>query len=180
MESRRGNEGTVLESPGLNLILFQVGWFACALGAANGVPMVGPLTVAAIIGVSYYNHPRRMQRLRFIAIATVVGSCYDSLGLMLGFFSFPAPSLAPWPYPFWMSALWAVFATTCYASLSWMRERLLLAALFGLIGGPLSYLAGEKLGAIALGVPLEGALIGIGIMWLLATPGLFWLSSKLQ
>jgi len=35
-------------TPASNLVLFQAGWIACALGAAHGMPWVGPPGAAAI------------------------------------------------------------------------------------------------------------------------------------
>ncbi len=33
----------------LNFAAFQIGWFACVLGAANGFPWLGPVVVAAVV-----------------------------------------------------------------------------------------------------------------------------------
>ena len=33
----------------INFVLFQIGWFACVLGAAKQMPWLGVITVAAIL-----------------------------------------------------------------------------------------------------------------------------------
>jgi hypothetical protein len=35
----------------LNLAAFQVGWFSCVLGAANGYPFIGPVVVAMVVAM---------------------------------------------------------------------------------------------------------------------------------
>ena len=70
--------------------------------------------------------------------------------------------------PIWIVALWGLFASTLNISLSWLRHYKILAVLFGLIGGPLSYIAAEKLNAIQL--MNSYALIAIALGWALLTP----------
>ena len=48
----------------------------------------------------------------------------------------------------WMIALWINFAASIRHSLNWIRGRYALGLLFGGIGGPLAYLAGETLGLV--------------------------------
>ena len=49
--------------------------------------------------------------------------------------------------------------------------------LFGLIGGPLAYITGEKLGGITL-VNEFAALTALGIGWAIMMPLLLWLSKN--
>ena len=75
-----------------------------------------------------------------------------------------------WPNsfaPFWMLSLWMAFATTLNHSLRWLMTRPLAAALAGAIGGPLAYLAGARLGALALVEPWFGLTLIAGL-WALA------------
>jgi hypothetical protein len=75
-----------------------------------------------------------------------------------------------WPAsvaPYWMLSLWIAFATTLNHSLGWLTRRPVAAALAGAAGGPLAYLAGEKLGALELSHP-SVSLPVIGLLWLLA------------
>jgi len=71
-----------------------------------------------------------------------------------------------------MTTLWALFSSTLNVSLRWMRGRTALAIVFGAIGGPLAYLAGEKLGAMQL-VAQPHALLALASGWAMA---MFWLS----
>ena len=64
-------------------------------------------------------------------------------------------------------------------SLRWLRERYLVAALFGLIGGPMSYYAGAKLGGLTF-INMQAALLALAVGWALITPLLVWLSERLD
>jgi hypothetical protein len=70
--------------------------------------------------------------------------------------------------PTWIFALWGLFASTLNLSLSWLKHYKLLAVIFGLIGGPLADIAGERLNAVQLISPY--ALISLAIGWALLTP----------
>ena len=78
----------------------------------------------------------------------------------------------------WMVALWPNFATTFHTSLSWLAGRYALAAGLGAVGGPLSYYAGARLGALTLpDAPLKSLLI-IGLVWAAVLPLLLKAAEK--
>lgn len=72
--------------------------------------------------------------------------------------------------PIWILGLWLQFATTLHFSLGWLSKRYLLATLLGLIGGPLAFLGGERLGAAAFGDPRALSLGVIALAWAIALP----------
>ena len=85
-----------------------------------------------------------------------------------------------WSYsitPLWIIVLWMGFAITLNSSLSWLKKKIKLSALFGAIGGPLAYLAGEKLEAVTILSP--NAIIVIAIGWAIITPLLIIITNKL-
>jgi hypothetical protein len=165
----------------LNFLAFQVGWFACVLGAANGFAWVGALAVLAAAVL----HLRRARRpggeLRLLLAAMALGLVLDSLLLATGWVaypgSFPGGQWLPALAPYWLVAMWALFATTLNVSMGWLRGRPLLAALFGAIGGPLSYWAGARLGAMELLQPVA-ALAALAVVWALAMPLLLRLAER--
>ena len=73
--------------------------------------------------------------------------------------------------PYWMVALWAIFATTLNVSLRWLRGRAVLAAALAAVGGPAAYYAGAQLGALKLVAP-GAALAAIGAGWAVIAPAL--------
>ena len=63
--------------------------------------------------------------------------------------------------------------------MKWMRGRWALAALMGAVGGPLSYLAGSRLGAMSFEEPVS-ALLALAVIWAVAMPLLMLLSTRLD
>jgi hypothetical protein len=163
----------------INFIAFQVGWFACVLGAANGMPWLGPIVVTAAVALHLARARRPLPELWLVCCAMVFGLVADSLLLATGWLSYPAGLWLPGLAPYWIVAMWALFATTLNVSMGWMRGRPLLTFLMGAVGGPLSYLAGQKLGAIDLNPP-GYALAALALAWGVAMPLLMWLSGRLD
>jgi len=74
--------------------------------------------------------------------------------------------------------LWMIFAMTLNHSLAWLSQKYYLSILFGAIGGPLAYIAGEKLGAITL--LSSNSIIMLCVGWALITPVLLIIANKLN
>ena len=80
------------------------------------------------------------------------GAIVDSVLGYLGILLFRDSLIASWLCPPWLIALWLIFATTFQSSLSWLAGRYWIAAVSGGIFGPVSYYAGQALGALTGGV----------------------------
>ena len=81
--------------------------------------------------------------------------------------------LVGWLAPLWITALWAGFAATLLHSLAFLRGRRWLAALFGALGGPLSFYGGAQLGVLSLGPSPGLALVVLALGWSIAIPALY-------
>jgi len=147
-----------------NLLAFQAAWFATVLGAANGLPWLGPVAVLAAVSLHLALTARRASELRLLLVACVLGLAFEHALLHAGLVGYAGDPV--W-VPAWMLALWPLFATTLNASLAWFKTRLSLAILAGAVAGPLAYLGGEALGAIRLE---DLALPALGLGWALAFP----------
>ncbi len=163
----------------INFVVFQAAWFATVLGAANGMPWVGPIVVLAAAALHLRNTRLPQIEARLLASAMALGLVVDSLLLATGWIAYPNGAWIPGLAPYWIIAMWALFATTLNVSMRWMRGRYLIAALFGAVGGPLSYFAGSKLGAMVF-VDATAAAAGLALAWALAMPALMWLASRLD
>jgi len=159
----------------MNFAMFYVGWFACVMGAGRGQLWLGPSVVAALVLIHLYLAPRPVQETRMILLTGIFGFAVDTLQASAGLFAFARTSAAPWLCPLWMVALWMIFATTLNASMAWLAGRYRLAAALGALCGPVSYLAGARLGAIELPAHASASLVGIAIVWACVMPSLFWL-----
>lgn len=162
-----------------NFLAFQIGWWACILSAADGRPVIG-IGVAAVLVSAHLALVRSRGEVLLILTAGVVGLVLDGAlaarGLLV-FDELDAPFLGP--LPLWMAALWMNFAISLNHVMAWMRGRYLIGVLFGVLGGPSTYFAGERLGALSLGPDLVESLVGIGIVWAVAMPALLFATERL-
>jgi hypothetical protein len=138
----------------LNFVACQLAWSACVLGGANGRPLAGALVAAAVIGLHLALARRPAPEALLILAASLIGLVWDSALIAIGLFTYPSGILVPGLAPYWMIALWAVFATSLNLSMGFLKGRLWLAALVGGIGGPVSYLAGGRLGGLEMSDPV--------------------------
>jgi hypothetical protein len=162
-----------------NFVAFQIGWFACVLGAAHGYPLEGALVALAIVAAHIALAARPGRELALVATAAATGAVADSLLAASGWLRYDAGVLLEGTAPYWIVALWALFAITLNVSMRALRSRLWLGAVLGLVGGPAAYYAGANLGALTL-VQLLPALAALAAVWALATPLLFSLALRLE
>ncbi|PPC85847.1 MAG: hypothetical protein CTY37_07345 [Methylotenera sp.] len=168
----------------INFVLFQIGWFACVIGAAKQMPWLGVAVVIAIIIWHLTQAKQAKKELQLLFITLVIGGTFDQIMLNHELISYQAHGWSNSIVPVWILALWAEFVTVLNVSLRWMKElktpvRWLVSVLFGAIGGPLAYIGAEKLGAVTLNnLPISYIALGVG--WAMLTPLLLKLSEKLD
>lgn len=152
-----------------NFLLFQVGWFACVLGAANGMPWIGPVVVALILAWHVYdaNHP--IAELRLLLITLFIGGIWDSYMVISGWLVYNQGMFHSLVAPYWILAMWLLFATTLNVSMRWIKGQLILSAVLGGVAGPLAYYAGYRLDAVQMFDPLFSSLV-IGVGWFFIMP----------
>jgi len=156
----------------LNFAMFYVGWFACVAGAGGGHLWLGS-TVATLLMTGHLLLTRDRGREATLALTIgVFGFAVDTLQASAGLYAFTHTSALPWLCPPWMVALWMLFAATLNSSMAWLVGRRRLAAVLGAACGPLSYVAGARLGAIELHPNALVSLAGIAVVWGLAMPAL--------
>ena len=161
----------------INFITFQVGWFGCVLSAAHNIPWLGVMLVIAIVGlhVIWATSPAREAQL--VLLAVLFGIVFDSLLVSSGWVQYTSGMVLSNMAPYWIIAMWALFATTLNSSMSWLRSKLLLASVLGVIFGPLSYMAGQRLGAIDI-VDTNKAAIALALAWSVAMPMLMYAAGR--
>jgi hypothetical protein len=164
---------------GFNYIGLQVGWMACAIGAAQEMAWLGPLVVALYLGLHIYWSPKRIMELRFIVLAGLIGLVVDSLKKITGLISYAGDIPIAWLAPPWIIAMWLLFSTSMNGSLSWLKGRYMLAVILGAIFGPLSYVSGARLGAAEFNFNFWITIGILAVVWGLVVPGLVWLSGKM-
>lgn len=153
----------------INVVALQLAWFACVLGAANDLPWLGIPAVAAVLLIHASLVLDPYKEMRLVMFALLLGAVFDSLLMASGWIDYRNGIIIPGLAPVWILAMWAQFATTLNVSMAWLKGRPLLAAVTGGIGGPLSWVAGAKLGAIELVEPTQ-AVIALAVGWAIALP----------
>jgi uncharacterized membrane protein YjjP (DUF1212 family) len=162
-----------------NIGAFKIGWLSSVFGGAQQLPWLGPLVVFAVVSIHLFRAERPRPELLLILSAGLIGAFFDSLLVVAGWVTFPSGMFSETLAPYWIITMWMLFATTLNMSMRWMRGRPLLAAVFGLVGGPLAYLAGHKIGGIQF-VDQTTALAVLAIGWAIIMPALVRLSEMLD
>lgn len=162
----------------INFIGFQGLWLLCVMSAGAGQPWVGPLAGVVLLALHLATTHKPAAEARLIAAACAVGYVFDSALVLSGVIAFPESAAFGAPSTIWMVTLWAGFAATMRSSMQWLVGSPVLAAVLGVVGGPLSYLAGSRLGAISLPQNLVVSLGAVALVWALAMPLLVWLEKQ--
>jgi len=160
-----------------NAVLFQIGWFACVLTASNNLAWLGSLAAAAMLIIHLWRSFDFRTEVITIMLVTAIGTLWDSTLMQTQFYQFSHGILIAGIAPYWLVALWALFATTLNLSLRWLKHRKVLAAALGFIAGPASYYAGHKLGAIEFSNTTM-TLILTAIGWAVLLPMILTISER--
>ena len=163
----------------INFIAFYVGWVACVAGAGHGMTLVGPLVAAVLLALQLPFKPQPLRETLLVAVVGVFGWAIDTGQAAMGVFSFGTSSPAPWFCPLWLVAVWMIFASTLTGSMRWLSGRYALSAVFGAVGGPLSYYYGLRLGAIEFNSNYVLTLVTLAVVWAAVMPALIWLRCTL-
>jgi len=154
-----------------NILLYEVVWFLCVFWGDRGA-----LLALVLIGVHLIISPCRKADLIMMAVLLGFGLVIDGLIHAAGYISYHAPAR---PIPLWLVVIWLGLALMVHHCLRWMKQRLLLSALFGAIGGPMAYWAGVKAGAAEFEVPLMQVLLLLSLIWALLWPAVMYIGQRI-
>jgi hypothetical protein len=152
----------------INLVGYQLVWFAAVIGAAHAQPLLG-VAVAVLFAAWQLSVSKDAKADAFIMLlAVALGMAIDG-GLqassLLQYVS-PQPGLLA---PAWILAIWAAFALTLNHSLAFLHGRTGLAALLGALGAPLAYLtAARGFGVVSFTQPAWRGLVALAFAWALS------------
>ncbi|MEZ5922898.1 MAG: DUF2878 domain-containing protein [Hyphomicrobiaceae bacterium] len=160
-------------------LAFQIVWIVCAVGAANGHGAPG-IAAAVVFTVSMLTRSREPARDALIVMASgVTGAIVESALVLAGVIRFAAP----WPMetlaPAWIVALWIAFGATLPTFGEMLRaHKLKTAAALGALAGPLSYLAGARLGALEFVGSTTRTLLVLSVVWAAVLAGLIGIHAR--
>lgn len=160
----------------INIVLYQCAWFASVWGASHQLPWLGLEVACIVVACHFFLVKNPLPEVKLIAMVAVIGFIFDQMLLSFQLIDYQAHGWSEDLVPAWILALWLTFATLLNLSLRWMRERLYIATLFGLVGGPLAYYAAQSLGAITINPNSSYWVLAIG--WAIITPALLMLAKR--
>ena len=155
----------------------QGGWFACVLSAARGQSWIGVTLCAVLVMAHIFFARKPPPELKFILVVTIIGAIWESVLVWAGLLSYSGGALAQDLAPYWIAALWALFAAQFNTTYNWLKPRIGVAALLGAFAGPLSFRAGATLGAVRFEKPWP-ATLALAIGWACLLPTLVLLSRR--
>lgn len=162
----------------INISLFKIGWLASVFTAAASIPAAGVAVVATVAAIHILRTDNRHGEAQLLLFAALVGLGWESALVTLGLVEYGVASPIPGIAPYWIVAMWVLFATTLNGALRWLRNSMLVAVLFGAIGGPLSFFAGQKAGAVFFPDPALSLFV-IGAGWAVLLPLLVRLAARI-
>ena len=163
----------------VNLAVVKLAWTAVVVSAAAGAPYLGVIAVAAAVAIRLRTCDNAQSEIRLLLIAAAMGFAWESTLVLSGQLSYSSGNLVPGVAPYWIVAMWVLFATTINAGMRWLRRNWTVAAVAGAIGGPMGFIAGASIGAVELASPTI-ALFCIGTGWAVMLPLLVWIAARLE
>jgi len=164
-------------APTVYFLFGQVGWFACVLSAARGGPWLGVLVVLVLVAVHLWRVERPLDECKLLLTVLVMGGLWDSFLVRVDLLEYPSGMVVPGFAPYWIPALWLLFAAQVNTTYEWLKKRLWLASLLGAIAGPLSFRAGVSLGALRFVDPVV-SLSALAVGWAVILPLIIRLSRR--
>jgi hypothetical protein len=161
----------------INIVAFKIGWVASVLGAANGLPLLGPALMLPVIAIHLHNVNDPSRELTLIGLTGAIGATWDSVMVAAGWLSYPAGTIVAGLAPYWILAMWMLFATTLNMAFRWLQSKLLLASVLGAVFGPASYYAGARLDAVVIN-DLTASMAALAVAWAILLPGLLFLAKR--
>ena len=163
----------------VNIAVFQVAWLSSVVGGAQQMPWLGPVSVLIAVMLHLRAARNPFEEVMLILCCGLVGAGFDSILVAMGWVTYKAGLFSDYLAPYWIITMWMLFATTLNVSMRWLRGKPIIAALLGLYGGPVSYLAGQALGGIVIVNQLV-ALSMLALGWAIMMPILMWLAENLD
>lgn len=147
--------GSEMKSKNLiNFILLQLVWVGFIVGVTYDQVWLGPVVFVVMMLWQLGSNVREDSDWVVIATCYISGfllaSIWSSSNLIVYREHWPSSDIAPW----WILALWIALGASFNHSLKWVQASPYLAGVLLAVGGPLSYLAAERIGAVEINQPL--------------------------
>ena len=144
--------------------MLKAAWLCCVLGGINyGLP-----ALAAMFALSFWQG-ELLGDTPFVIALALIGLCLDTFWMYVGVLDYGSAALTLLPgvslAPVWIIMLWLAVGLSIRHSLIFLVNRPVLGALLVGGGAPLSYLTGERFGAVT--IPSIQGLVVLALVWML-------------
>lgn len=150
-----------------NALMMKAAWLCCVIGGAT----YGAAALTIMFALSVWQQEFSQDR-PFVLLLGCIGLCLDTLWMYAGILDYGQAAirlpLGMTLAPSWIVMLWLAVGLSIRHSLYFLVNRPLFGALLVGCGSPLSYLTGERFGAVVI-PSAEGMAILAGV-WI----GLFY------
>ncbi len=123
--------------------------------------------MVVLVAMHLWRVPRPCEELKLIGAIMLIGGVWDSLLVRCGLMAYPHGTMVQGWAPLWIVMLWGLFAAQFNTTYEWLKTRIGVAALLGAVAGPVSFHAGQVLGALRFERPWPTAaalMVGWGIL----------------
>lgn len=140
----------------VNGFLYGIAWLILINYGAKGsitIPLIGAICSysAQLLLFAKFDKISFNVCLHLSLFATAFGLLQEMILIHFGVLAYPNASVFP---PLWLLMLYPLFSLTLNSSLQFLNKNLALTFFLGGFGGMLSYISGEKMGAVQLLPPL--------------------------
>ncbi len=165
----------------IDIVGFQITWWASALGAGAGRWEPGLAVGLLVVIIQLAISKTRAATLATIVAAAFMALVFETAMIAVGLIGYSAA----WPSgllpPVWLVALWMVFATCIEATARMLGDNgLLKGALLGGALAPVTYWAGAGFSALTLAEPIWLPLVATSLAWAIATPLMMLVFARMQ
>ena len=150
----------------LNSICYTIGWFFCVIFGVQGHSILA--TIGAIFLILFQLYSTKINDIALYIQDLILATLSIPLGFFLEIFFIQTnliyyTDLTENFPPIWIICLYPLFSLLLNHSLKFIKRNYLISFLFGFLGGPLSYIGGQALGAVNFSYPLKVTLLIIGV-----------------
>ena len=163
----------------INIVMFQLGWLSCVWGASIGKPWLGPVCVLVIVLIHLYLVRDRLSEIKMMTQVALIGVIWESFMVTTDCLIYLNGQFLNYLPPYWIIAMWFLFATTLNVSLRWLHRRILLASIMGIIFGPITYYGGAKLGGVTF-TDTAFSMMVIAVSWGVLLPMITIIARRLE
>jgi len=161
-----------------NAAFFYIIWWGCVLGVKLGYNYLGVIFTLLFIIVHLKLISNQREEMKLILASALLGIIVEACHLHTNLLSYQgyifSNTLLP---PIWIICMWIGFSGTLNYSMFWMKGRWLMMVVLGAIFGPISYIAGVKLGVINFNFSYSFTIFILGIVWGTSIPIMYFLNN---